>query len=144
MPEPESLSSALSTHFLPVMDVRPVAGPHIDVMRDVTFPLWARFHEGVPRAPGWQAAALSWAADYFPAQSMLVKSGKSPDEYFARTLEHSMWFHQLIDPSSWMQIDYQPMALADQRSHAFGTIHDRDGTLAATMLQVGVMLPFQT
>jgi len=144
LPDPESLATAPSSFPLPIMEVRPLGGPDIDAGRDVTFPLWARFPRGVPDSPAWSAAAMSFAADYFPAQSMLLTSGRSPDTHFARTLEHSMWFHRSVEPSQWMQVDYEPVSVADQRYHAAGTIADRDGTLAATMTQVGIMLPTST
>ena len=122
IPDPESLATAPSSFPLPVMEVRPLGGPDIDAGRDVTFPLWARFPHGVPDSPAWSAAALSFASDYFPAQSMLLTSGRSPDTHYTRTLEHSMWFHQSIDPSQWMQVRYEPVSLADQRYHTSGTI----------------------
>jgi acyl-CoA thioesterase len=61
----------------------------------------------MPKSPAWSAAALLWAADYFPAQAMLVASGRSAHEYVARTIEHSMWFHCSVDPTAWMHERYR-------------------------------------
>jgi acyl-CoA thioesterase-2 len=141
LPDAETLPAAPSTLYLGNMEVRPVAGPQINAIDDITFPLWARFPVGVPKSPTWNAAALSWAAEYYPTQSALLASGRSSKEYIALTLEHSMWFHRPIDVSQWMQIDYGPVSLADLRLHTHGAIYDERGTLAATMVQAGIMLP---
>ena len=137
----DTLESAPCTFFWPIMEVRPISGPQVHALFDITSPLWFRFPYGLPESPHWSAAALSYAADYFTAQSMMLASGRTFEEFSSRTLEHSMWFHRPIDATAWAQMDYQPLSLADQRYQALGTIHDRDGKLAATMMQTGIMFP---
>ena len=99
MPDPESLATAPSSF--------PAAGHGSSTHwagRTSTLGATSRFRSGrasrreCRTSPAWSAAALSFAADYFPAQSMLLTSGRSPDTHYTRTLEHSMWFHRVDRP----------------------------------------------
>ena len=141
MPPPAEMASAPMFVPVPVMEARPLAGPASSVLNDVVFPTWVRFPGGVPTSPIWGAAAQAWASDYAVALSMLLASGRSPNQSSALTLEHSMWFHRPVDPAAWLLVNMTPASLTDQRYLATGTIHTESGVLASTIAQAGMFLP---
>jgi acyl-CoA thioesterase-2 len=131
MPRPAEMESAVLFVPVPVMEVRPLAGPTSKVFEDVVF----------PTSPTWGAAAQAWASDYYVSQSMLLASGRVSAQSGAVTLEHSMWFHRPIDPADWLLVNMTPVSLADQRYLAAGSMHTESGVLASTVTQAGIFLP---
>ena len=144
VPAPAGMTSALMYLPMPVMELRPLAGPDTNVFDDVVIPGWFRFPAGVPESPTWGAAAQAWVSDYMVAQAMLLKSGRFSPAWHARTLEHTMWFHRPINPADWLLLNMTPTSLADHAYLATGTIHDEHGALGATIVQAGIFVPDTT
>jgi len=141
LPAPDNMDTASMFIPVPVMEARSLGGADTHFLQDPASPAWLRFPAGVPASATWGAAALSWASDHCVAQTMLLMSGRSPAEFIARTLEHSMWFHRPLDPAQWMLLDVTPTSLADQRYLATGTIHSEQGVLGASIAQAGIFVP---
>jgi acyl-CoA thioesterase II len=140
VPAPTELDTAIMGFPAPVMEVRPVAGPDSDMLKEVIFPFWARFPNGVPGGSGWSPAAQAWGSDYGTAVGMLHQSGRSLADGIARTVEHSMWFHRPLDPANWFLVDNEPIALGEKQLLSLGTIHDETGMHAASFAQAAVVI----
>jgi acyl-CoA thioesterase-2 len=55
------------------------------------------------------------------------------------SLDHAVWFHRSIPVDQWMLLDLQPVSVAGARGVFTGTIHDRAGTLAASIAQEALL-----
>lgn len=57
----------------------------------------------------------------------------------AASLDHSMWFHSGFRMDEWMLYEMESPRLNNERGLAFGKIFRRDGTLAVTVSQEGLL-----
>lgn len=55
------------------------------------------------------------------------------------SLDHAVWFHRSIPVDQWMLLDLKPVSVAGARGVFMGTIHDRAGTLAASIAQEALL-----
>jgi acyl-CoA thioesterase-2 len=140
VPPPTSLETGIMGFPAPVMEVRPLAGRDTNMLKEVIFPFWARFPNGVPSGTAWSPAAQAWSSDYGTAVGMLFQSGRSLADGIARTVEHSMWFHRPLDPAKWFLVDNEPITLRDTQLLSLGTVHDETGVHAASFTQAAMVL----
>ena len=141
MPPPAEMASAPMFVPVPVMEVRPLAGPASSVLSEWcsrrgsdSRVVYRRHRSGVPRPRRGRPTMPSRFRCSLPA----VGRRTGPR---ALTLEHSMWFHRPVDPVDWLLVNMTPASLADQRYLATGTIHTESGVLASTIVQAGMFLP---
>ena len=57
------------------------------------------------------------------------------------SLDHAVWFHRSVPVNQWLLLDLQPVSVAGARGMYTGTIHDRAGTLAASIAQEKLLRP---
>ena len=57
------------------------------------------------------------------------------------SLDHAVWFHRSVTVNQWMFLDLHPVSVAGARGMYVGTIHDRAGTLAASIAQEKLLRP---
>jgi acyl-CoA thioesterase-2 len=51
------------------------------------------------------------------------------------SLDHTVWFQRSFPVGDWMLVDLTPLSVAGSRGVYVGTIHHRDGALAALLSQ---------
>jgi acyl-CoA thioesterase II len=57
------------------------------------------------------------------------------------SLDHAVWFHRSVTVNQWVLLDLYPVSVAGARGVYVGTIHDRTGTLAASLAQEKLLRP---
>ncbi|MGJ8669516.1 MAG: acyl-CoA thioesterase [Oceanococcus sp.] len=99
---------------------------------------WFIQPEDIAHTPNSAAAALAYMSDDLPTESVLLAEDEIPtsiDQYFSASLDHSIWFHGLLDPSDWILMDFQCAARAADRGLAQGRVFAASGALIATVSQ---------
>ncbi|GHH24811.1 acyl-CoA thioesterase [Streptomyces rubradiris] len=62
----------------------------------------------------------------------------------AVSLDHAMWFHRPLSADEWLLYEQRSPTSADGRALVHARIYTADGTLAATVVQEGVIRPGRT
>lgn len=137
---PDALAAARVMTGLPVMEVRLISAQDLR-QGECIHPYWARFPVGVGDDPTERAAALAFVADYFVIHTPFPAGSGADQGMSSRTVEHSMWFHRPADPADWLHVDAHALAVGGERFTSRGEIHDREGALVASFVQLGVIRP---
>ena len=88
-------------------------------------------------------AALTYASDLTLLGSTLVPHGvmvSSPAVQSA-SLDHSIWFHRPFRADEWLLYDQASPSASGARGLALGRVFTRDGRLAASVAQEGLIRP---
>ena len=155
-PEPESLptnAELLGGIDHPVVDYwafeRPVDVRGVDQpiflapasRRSSDTAVWLRAPGGLPDDPLLHAAVLAFASDYTLLESVLRRHGlawSTPGLKLA-SLDHAMWFHRPARPDEWTLYSHHSPSASGGRALVNGSMHDRQGTLVATVAQEGMI-----
>jgi acyl-CoA thioesterase-2 len=57
------------------------------------------------------------------------------------SLDHTIYFHRPTRADDWLFMELEPVSAAGARGVYRGSIHDRTGRLAATLVQENLMRP---
>jgi acyl-CoA thioesterase-2 len=103
---------------------------------------WLRLPRPVGDDASLQAVLLTYASDYF-VSDMAVRA--HPQTVGARSkmsssVDHAIWLHHPVRLEGWHLYTQECLAVVGERALVQGTIHDRAGTLVATVAQE-VVLP---
>jgi acyl-CoA thioesterase II len=101
--------------------------------------LWMRANRILPDDPNVHRAVLAYASDN---GLLSTAKGDTPlhDLSMIASLDHSMWFHtHEFRADEWLLYEMHSPRVAGERGLAFGKIYKRDGTLAVTVAQEGVI-----
>jgi acyl-CoA thioesterase-2 len=129
------------------IDMRYVTDPPpIASQRDEPSPrqslLWMRADGDMPDDPLLHVCAVTWASDYSLMDAVLVRhqidasSGIRPV-----SLDHAMWFHRPFRADEWWLYTQQTPWTGGARGLAHGEIFTRDGQLAVSVVQEGLVRP---
>ena len=104
---------------------------------------WIRAAGEVPADPALQQCLLAFASDM-----SLIGTGMLPhgigwfdDKVQLASLDHAMWFHRSFRVDEWMLYVQDSPSASGARSFNRGLIFTRDGRLAASVVQEGLMRP---
>jgi len=104
---------------------------------------WVRAVSAVPDDPKLQQCLLAFASDM-----SLIGAGMLPhgigwfdDKVQLASLDHAMWFHRPFRVDEWMLYVQDSPSASGARSFNRGLIFARDGRLAASVAQEGLMRP---
>lgn len=103
--------------------------------------VWIRAVSEVGGDPFLRAAVLAYMSDYTLLESILRRHGRvwmDPSLRVA-SLDHSMWFHRPADPSQWLLYSQESPSAQGGRGLGIGRVFTRDGALAATITQEGMV-----
>jgi acyl-CoA thioesterase II len=93
--------------------------------------MWARPQTELPDDRVTRACVLTYLSDMgWAFNSVPGHSGIG-----GPSLDHAVWFHRSVPVNQWMLLDLLPVSIAGARGAYVGTIHDRAGTLAASIAQ---------
>ena len=150
-PDPETLPSADELEP-PVpgrlwakqpIDIRYVNGPPWDRPISPTGRqlVWIRADGTLPDDPVLHTCVVAYASDYTLLGSALVPHGRSyfHDDLMMASLDHAMWFHRPFRADEWLLYSQASPAASSGRGLAMGGIFRRDGGLAVSVVQEGLI-----
>jgi len=152
-PDPESLPSAAELE--PPMagklwkkqpiDIRYVDGPPWDRPVSATGRqlVWIRADGTLPDDPVLHTCVVAYASDYTLLGSSLLPHGQSywNDEIMMASLDHAMWFHRDFRADEWLLYSQASPSTSGGRGLSMGGIFRRDGALAVSVVQEGLIRP---
>lgn len=103
--------------------------------------VWVRAVSEVRDDPFLQAAVLAYMSDYTLLESVLRRHGRPWIDPSLRvaSLDHSMWFHRPVDPSQWLLYSQESPSAQGGRGLGIGRVFTREGALATTITQEGMI-----
>jgi acyl-CoA thioesterase II len=99
--------------------------------------MWVRPRGNLPDDRVTRACVLTYVSDMGWAFSAVPGS----DGIGGPSLDHAVWFHRSVPVDQWMLLDLEPVSVAGARGVFLGTIHDRAGTLIASIAQEALLRP---
>jgi acyl-CoA thioesterase-2 len=153
-PPPESLPSAEELQPPPVegrlwrelpVDMRYVDGPPWErpASPGARQLVWIRANGELPDDPLLHACVVAYASDYSLLGSALVPHGRThfDETIMMASLDHAMWFHRPFRADEWLLYSQASPSASGGRGLAYGGIFRRDGTLAVSVVQEGLIRP---
>jgi acyl-CoA thioesterase-2 len=155
-PDPESLkplrvaaesydrpgSTTKALNYFRAMEVRPLnaggllggpsAGPH---------GFWIRALRPLGDRPDCWAAAIAFLSDFLLAGAGVLHHSRhimSP-RLFGTTLNHTIWLHEVVDPSQWLYEEMESPWGGGARTLNIGRMFTADGRLVATTVQEALL-----
>lgn len=98
-------------------------------------PFWFRSREPIEDDPVLRACALTFVSDLGMVSTARPTGAVEPGPGGAASLDHALWLHRPVDPNRWHCYDAVGVSHRDARGLAFGSIHDADGVLVASVAQ---------
>ena len=155
VPDPETLptwSEAMAPYAKELGDwvlrPRPIDVRHIgdptrtspeSTPRPPTHRMWLRADGRLPDDPLLHACIVAYASDMTLLDTIMLPHGLIWTEGTQVSLDHAMWFHRAFRADEWLLYDqYSPTAYG-ARGLATGTIFTRDGRLAVSVVQEGLL-----
>ena len=107
---------------------------------------WIRLLHEIPNDPQVAACALAFISDSVPtgavraAHPIKVKDRAHSHEVFVgASLDHSVYFHRAVDPTSLLLADVTCHSLVEARGLTVGNLFDQQGTQVATIVQEALL-----
>ncbi|MGA0893632.1 MAG: acyl-CoA thioesterase, partial [Ilumatobacteraceae bacterium] len=103
--------------------------------------VWLRADGTLPDDPVLHACIVTYASDMTLLDTTLMPFGMSWDTPGMQmaSLDHAMWFHRPFRADDWLLYDQHPMSTGASRGLAGGAIYTRDGVLAVSVVQEGLV-----
>lgn len=127
------------------MDIRPVdvarfarTGPHPESDRQE---IWMKASGRLPDDPGIHRAVLAYMSDMTLLDTALAFHGRSvfdPGLQVA-SLDHAIWFHRPVRADEWLLYSEDSPSASGARGFTRGLIYARNGDLAASTAQEGLI-----
>jgi acyl-CoA thioesterase-2 len=103
--------------------------------------VWMRADGVLPDDPTLHACIVTYASDMTLLDTTILPFGlayDSPNLQMA-SLDHAMWFHRPFRADDWLLYDQVAISTGAARGLAGGAIYTRDGRLAVTVVQEGLV-----
>jgi acyl-CoA thioesterase II len=139
MPEvhgPESLARfdppgrSPTSSFFEMRSVDPAPAPF------ALLPYWVRTPEPVPDDEHLRTCVLTYLSDLGVLAEARPRTGEPPTS--AASLDHAIWFHRPYDPHEWHLYSAASRNNHGGRGLGIASLHRRDGSLVATVVQEGL------
>ncbi|HMK62998.1 MAG TPA: acyl-CoA thioesterase II [Acidimicrobiales bacterium] len=103
--------------------------------------VWIRADGTLPDDPLLHACVAAYASDMSLFDTMLAPHPVRWDdaEFMGASLDHCMWFHRPFRADEWLLYDMDSPSAYGARGLARGFLFRRDGALAVSMVQEGLM-----
>jgi acyl-CoA thioesterase-2 len=101
--------------------------------------MWLRADGRVPDEPLLHACLVAYASDMTLLDTIMAPHGLIWTEGTQASLDHAMWFHRPFRADEWLLYDQTSPTAAGARGLATGTIYTRDGDLAVSVVQEGLL-----
>ena len=137
---PFSPSGALSN--LELREVGPTP-PEPDGTYRSTRRVWVRAHD-VGDDPLMHACVLTFMSDLGVVMAARPpRPGARWDAIMTASLDHAVWFHRPVRVDQWLLYDLHALANHGARGMVRGVLHDRSGTLVASVAQEVLVRPLR-
>ena len=126
------------------IDSRPVDEPKwlVPGPREPTQDLWIRANGTLPDEPLVHACVVAYASDLSLLDTATLPHAIGHDgQYQMASLDHAMWFHRPFRADDWLLYHQTSPSASGARGLALGHVFCRDGTLAVTVIQEGLIRP---
>jgi len=127
------------------IDVRHVGGPlrtspdASAEQRPPSHQVWLRADGKLPADPLLHACLVAYASDMTLLDTIMLPHGIIWNTGAQASLDHAMWFHRRFRADEWLLYDQHSPSASGARGLATGTIFTRDGTLAVSVVQEGLI-----
>ncbi len=103
--------------------------------------VWMRADGTLPDDPLLHVCAVTFASDMTLLDSTLLAHGLAwgTGDVLGASLDHAMWFHRPFRADSWWLYDQESPWTGSARGLARGSIFTRDGQLAVSVVQEGLL-----
>ncbi|MGK2948327.1 MAG: acyl-CoA thioesterase II [Acidimicrobiales bacterium] len=103
--------------------------------------VWLRADGVLPDDPVLHACVLTYASDMTLLDTALLPHGGSWDDdgLFMASLDHAMWFHRPFRADEWLLYSQDTPSASAGRGLGRGSIFTREGHLAVTVVQEGLI-----
>lgn len=103
--------------------------------------VWMRAAGTLPDDPTLHACIVTYASDMTLLDTTVLPFGLSWDSPGLQmaSLDHGMWFHRPFRADDWLLYDQTAFSTGSARGLAGGAIYTRDGVLAVTVVQEGLV-----
>ncbi len=117
---------------------RPVSGALPRVQN-----IWMRTTGPLPDDPAVHAAVLAYLSDMTLLDTALIAHGRSvfDRDLQVASLDHALWFHRPCRADEWLLYAEDSPSASGARGFTRGQIFSRDGVLAASVAQEGLIRP---
>jgi acyl-CoA thioesterase-2 len=127
------------------IDSRPVDDPRwLDpTPREPEQDVWIKANGALPTAPLIHECVVAYASDLTLLDTAMFPHAISyrEQQYMIASLDHAMWFHRPFRADEWLLYHQTSPNASRARGLAQGAIFCRDGTLAITVIQEGLIRP---
>jgi len=105
--------------------------------------VWIRANGRLPDDPLLHACVVAYASDMTLIDTAVMphSSGWTDDHFMMASLDHAMWFHHTFRADEWLLYHQKSPCASGARGLAEGFIYTREGTLAVTVMQEGLIRP---
>jgi acyl-CoA thioesterase-2 len=137
IPEPEALTERMGNEEV-LFELRPVFDeppPRPDEWRAARR-FWGRTREPLPDERVLHACGIMYLSDMSTGFAELDMRGLPNG---GTSLDHTIYFHRPARADDWLFMELEPVSAAGARGVYRGSIHDRAGRLAATLVQENLM-----
>lgn len=102
---------------------------------------WIRTTEALGDDPLRRAAGVAYSSDLFLLSAALAPHVRNTDRPGLQlaTLEHTVWFHAPVRADEWHLYEQHGYRMGGGRGISRGRLFDRDGNLAASTVQEGLL-----
>jgi acyl-CoA thioesterase-2 len=129
------------------IDSRPVEDPHWlqPGPRPPEQDVWIRTNGTLPDDPLLHACVVAYASDLSLLDTATLPHAIGYDgHYQMASLDHAMWFHRPFRADEWLLYHQMSPSAHGARGLALGHVFTRDGTLAITVMQEGLIRPVES
>jgi acyl-CoA thioesterase II len=101
--------------------------------------MWLRADGKLPADPLLHACMVAYASDMTLLDTIMLPHGLIWTEGAQASLDHAMWFHRPFRADEWLLYEQRSPTASGARGLATGTIFTRDGALAVSVVQEGLL-----
>jgi acyl-CoA thioesterase-2 len=105
--------------------------------------VWIRADGTLPDDPLLHACVVAYASDLTLLDTAVMPHASSwdDDHFMIASLDHAMWFHRPFRADEWLLYHQKSPSAHGARGLAEGFLFTRDGRLAVTVIQEGLIRP---
>jgi acyl-CoA thioesterase-2 len=107
--------------------------------RPPTHRMWLRADGRLPDDPLLHACVVAYASDLTLLDTIMLPHGMIWSQGTQVSLDHAMWFHRQFRADEWLLYDQYSPTASGALGLATGTIFTRDGRLAVSVVQEGLL-----
>jgi acyl-CoA thioesterase-2 len=126
------------------IESRPVEDPHWlePVPHEPTQDVWIRANGKLPDDPLLHACVVAYASDLTLLDTATLPHAIGREgRFMMASLDHAMWFHRPFRADEWLLYHQQSPSASAARGLALGHVFRRDGAVAITVMQEGLIRP---